>query len=67
MLCRGVLQTPTPAGASLQLVPIIPRACSSIINLQYSITPSTCQAAQYKELKPEGEQGMIIEQNNIYF
>jgi len=51
-----------PAGASLQLVPIIARACSSIVNLQYSITsPSTCQAAQYKELKPKGEQGMIIE------
>lgn len=28
-----------PAGASLQLVPIIPRACNSITNLQYSITP----------------------------
>ena len=34
MLCRGVLQTPIPAGASLQLVPIIPRACSSITNLR---------------------------------
>lgn len=38
----------SPAGASLQLVPIIPRACSSIINLQYSITLSTCQAVQNK-------------------
>ncbi len=28
-----------PAGASLQLVPIISRASSSIINLQYSIIP----------------------------
>ena len=31
--------TNTPASASLQLVPIIPRASSSIINLQYSIIP----------------------------